>query len=276
MITAINGVPAGACDCHIHVYEPGYALAPTATFTPPHAPATQYIDLQRALGFQRVIVVQPTGYGFDNTCTLAAIARLGDGARGVAVVPPSVTDTELDRLHEGGFRGVRFMMLPGGVLPWSSLEAMAARLAPRGWHINLQLDGRDLPQHEQMLMRLPCRVVIDHLGKFLGPTDTESASFQSLRRVLDKGQTWIKLSAPYESSKSGPPDYADVAPLAQAMAASYAERCLWASNWPHPNVTPRPSETALLDWSLGQVASPETQHRMLVENPAELYGFPTL
>lgn len=273
MTNAVHNMPAGACDCHIHVYERGYALAPTATFTPPHAPASHYLDLQRALGFQRVIVVQPTGYGYDNACTVAAIARLGSGARGVAVVPPSVSDGELDRLHAAGIRGVRFMMLAGGLSTWDSLEAMAARLAPRGWHINLQLDGRDFPQHEPMLTRLPCRLVIDHLGKFLGPTDTDSASFQSLRRVLDQGRTWIKLSAPYESSQSGPPEYADVAPLAQALAAAYVERCLWASNWPHPNVVPLPSESALLDWTVRLVKNAAGRQRMLVDNPAELYGF---
>lgn len=269
----LKSVSAGACDCHIHVYEPGYPLAPTATFKPPLASADEYLDLQRALGFQRVIVVQPTGYGFDNACTLAAIAKLGDGARGVAIVPPSVSDAELDRLHEAGIRGVRYMMLQGGVLPWSSLESMAARLAPRGWHINLQLDGRDLPQHEQMLMRLPCRLVIDHIGKFLGPVTTESASFQSLRRVLDAGHAWIKLSSPYESSRSGAPDYTDIAPLVQALTALHAERCLWGSNWPHPNVLPRPAESALLDWTLRLVDDEVTSHRLLVDNPAQLYGF---
>ena len=273
MIDTANDMPAGACDCHIHVYEPGYALAPTATFKPPHAPAIDYRQLQRALGLQRAIVVQPTGYGFDNACTLAAMAELGDASRGVAIVPASVSDAELDRLHRAGMRGVRYMMLAGGVLPWASLETMAARLAPRGWHINLQLDGRNLPLHEQMLKRLPCRLVIDHIGKFLGPVDIASPSFQALRRVLDHGQAWIKLSAPYESSRSGPPDYADVAPLAQALAASYPERCLWASNWPHPNVEPRPIDAALLDWALRWVPDPAARQRLLVDNPARLYGF---
>lgn len=271
-----NTLPSGACDCHLHVFEKGYALAPTATFTPPHAPAARYREVQRTLGLQRAVVVQPTGYGFDNACTLAAIAELaqaGGDACGVATVPLSVSDAELDRLHLAGIRGVRFMMLPGGLLPWHHLEPMAGRLAARGWHINLQLDGRELPQHEPMLLRLPCRLAIDHIGKFLGPVDTQSPSFAALRRLLDHGKAWIKLSAPYESSRGGPPGYDDIAPLVQALAASHSERCLWASNWPHLNVVPMPGETALLDWTLRLAGNTATRQRLLVDNPAELYGF---
>lgn len=271
MSTPIGHAHLGAWDCHIHVYEPGHALAPTATFEPPHAPAAAYCDVQRRLGFERVLVVQPTGYGFDNRCTLAAIQQLGDGARGIAVVPPDVGQAELERLHEGGIRGVRFMMLAGGLLPWRSLSAMAARIAPLGWNINLQLDGRDLPLHEPLLGRLPCRVVIDHIGKFLGPVALAADATAALQRLLDQGRCWVKLSAPYESSRSGPPDYADVAPLAQALARSHPERCLWASNWPHPNVQPRPDDAALLAWALQAVDSASARQRMLVDNPTELY-----
>ncbi|MBG6073673.1 MULTISPECIES: amidohydrolase [unclassified Polaromonas] len=272
-------LPQGACDCHLHVFERGYALAPMATFTPPLAPATRYREVQRALGLQRAVVVQPTGYGFDNACTQAAVAELAQGgmdARGVATVPLSVSDEELDQLHQSGIRGVRFMMLPGGLLPWSHLEPMAVRLAARGWHINLQLNGHELPQHEPMLLRLPCRLAIDHIGKFLGPVDTQNSAFASLRRILDHGKAWIKLSAPYESSGSGPPGYTDIAPLVQALAASHPERCLWASNWPHLNVMPVPSNSALLDWTLRLAGDAPMRQRLLVDNPAELYGFEAL
>lgn len=273
-MTAALPVYEGACDCHVHVYEDAWPLAPTATFKPPHAPASAYREVQQALGLARVVVVQPTGYGFDNRCTLDAIAQLGAGARGVAVVPPDVKQAELERLHQGGMRGVRFMMLAGGLLGWDSLETMAARIAPMGWHIDLQLDGRALPQHEAMLSRLPGPCVIDHIGKFLGPVTPDGEAVQTLCRLLDGGRFWIKLAAPYESSKSGPPGYADVAPLARLLAARFPERCLWASNWPHPNVRPQPSDAALLDWALRCFDGSEAgRRRMLVDNPAELYGF---
>ncbi|HEY6353773.1 MAG TPA: amidohydrolase family protein [Burkholderiaceae bacterium] len=261
------------CDCHLHVYDTGYALAPTATFKPPHAPASAYREVQRRLSLRRAIVVQPTGYGFDNRCTLAAIDTLGPQARGIAVIPPGLPQAELQALHAAGIRGVRFMMLAGGVLPWSSLEPIAERIASLGWHINLQLDGRDLPQFEARLLALRCRVAIDHVGKFLGPVAESADSVASLHRLLDSGHCWIKLSAPYESSINGPPDYADIAPLAATLARRHPQRCLWASNWPHPNVRPSPDEAALFAWARDAVDDARTWQQILVHNPAQLYGF---
>jgi D-galactarolactone isomerase len=263
----------GACDCHMHVYEDAYPLAPSATFKPPHAPVAAYRAVQRELGLERTVVAQPTGYGLDNRCTLAALAELGSQARAIVVVAADVADAELERMHGAGVRGVRFMMLPGGVLPWSALEPTAARIAALGWHIDLQLDGRELAQHEAMLQRLPCRLVIDHVGRFLGPVTAESDSVRTLLRLLDAGGSWIKISAPYESSRSGPPGYDDIAWIARLVAARHPERCLWASNWPHPNRHPPPSNASMLDWAFGCVDDASMQRRMLVDNPAELYGF---
>jgi len=266
-------VPPDACDCHMHVFEDRFPLAATATFKPPHAPAEAYRRVQQVLGLSRVVVVQPTGYGFDNRCTLEAMVAFGAGARGIVVVPPDVADGELTRLDALGARGVRYMMLPGGVLPWDGLEATAARIEPLGWNIDLQLDGRDLPAREELLLRLPARLAIDHIGKFLGPTSTESAGFASLCRLLDRGRCWIKLSAPYESSRSGAPDYADVAPLARRLAERYPDRCLWASNWPHPNTSPLPSERALLEWTDRCIGDETTRQKILADNAAALYRF---
>ena len=263
----------GACDSHMHVYEDAYPLAATATFKPPHAPASAYRAVQRELGLARTVVIQPTGYGFDNRCTLGALAALGPEARAIVVVPPEVTPSELDALHKLGARGVRYMMLPGGVLPWSGLERTAAAIAPLGWHIDLQLDGRELPLHEATLARLPCRLVIDHVARFMGPVEPDSEPLRALCRLLDSGRCWIKISAPYESSRSGPPGYDDIAWIARRVARRCPERCLWASNWPHPNQSPAPSDAAMLDWGLGFFADAAAQKRALVDNPAELYGF---
>jgi D-galactarolactone isomerase len=268
--------PPGACDCHIHIYEDSYPLAPTATFTPPHSPVSAYRQVQRALGLERVIVVQPTGYGFDNSCLLDALAQMGASARGIAVPPVDTSDAELLRLHEAGVRGVRFMMLAGsgGVLPWSALEAMAARIEPLGWNINLQLDGRDLPQHRALIDRLPGKVVIDHIGKFIEPVPVDDAAFKTLLAVLDRPGRWVKLAAPYETSKVGPPHYTDVSALAKALVQAHPDRCLWASNWPHPNRSPPPADADVLallgEWTGGDAA---LQRRVLVDNPAAAYGF---
>ena len=144
---------------------------------------------QQRLGITRTVVVQPSTYGADNRCTLAAIAALGDSARGIAVVDTSVTDAELDRLTKAGIRGIRFHMLPGGALPWDILETMAARVGNFGWHVQLQLDGRTLPDREPLLKKLPGTLVVDHVGKFLEPVPADHPGMKVLLRLLDNGRT---------------------------------------------------------------------------------------
>ncbi|MBY8604952.1 amidohydrolase family protein [Burkholderia arboris] len=264
-----------ACDCHIHIYDDAYPLAPTATFRPPHAPVDAYRRVQRALGLARVVIVQPTGYGTDNRCTLDALAAFGPQARGVATLPVDVPDAELERLHAAGMRGVRFMMLPGGIARWDDLERMAARIAPLGWHVDLQIDGRTLPEIERTLARLPARVVIDHTGKFLTPVAPDAPAFLVLRRLLDRGHVWVKLSAPYETSQSGAPGYDDVACLAAMLARGHSARCVWGSNWPHPNASPLPDDAGLLGWLHDCTADEALARAILVDNAVALYGFHT-
>jgi D-galactarolactone isomerase len=149
---------------------------------------------------------------------------------------------------------------------------------PFGWHVQVQFDGCTLPQHLQQLQALPVDCVIDHVGKFLapGPPALDDPAFQALLRLLVGGRCWIKLSAPYESSRSGPPDYDDVTRIARALVASHAERCVWASNWPHPNRDPLPSDAAMLEQLLVWADDDATRHRILADNAAQLYGFPAV
>ncbi len=273
-VTVTATAVAGACDCHVHIYEDRYPLAASATFKPPHAPVLAYRTVQQALGLQRVVLVQPTGYGTENACLLDALAQLGPSACGMAVVPPDVSDTELARLHAAGVRGIRFMLLGApGPLAWRDLEPTAARTAPMGWTINLQFDGRQMPQRRAVIDRLPGKVVIDHLGRFVEPVAPHDPAFKSLRALLDRPQRWVKLSGPYETSKRGPPGYDDVSVLARALADSHPDRCLWASNWPHPNRQPVPDERAL--WSLfsSWVPSATARAAMLVDNASAAYAF---
>lgn len=268
-------VPRGACDCHVHIYEHGYPLAPTATFQPPHAPVPAYREVQRALGLERVVLVQPTGYGFDNRCLLDALAQLGEAARGVAVIAPDTDEHELQRLHDAGVRGVRYMLLAGsgGALSWQSLPGHAARIAPLGWHIDLQFDGREMPARRALIDALPCPVVIDHIGRYVEAVPPADPSFRALIELLARPDRWVKVSAPYETSRTGGPDYADVAPLARALLEERPERCLWGSNWPHPNRQPRPSDAALLDLLGTWAGGAALRDRVLRENPARAYGF---
>lgn len=138
------------------------------------------------------------------------------------------------------------MMLPGGVLPWDTLEAMSARIAAWGWNINLQLDGRELPQHLPLLKRLESLLVIDHTGKFLEPVAPDSEAFRALLELVDGGRCWVTLSPPYETSREGLPHYGVVGRLARILATNHPQRCLWASNWPYPNQNPVPSSQTML------------------------------
>ena len=226
------------------------------------------------LGLARAVIVQPSAYGADNRCTLDALDALGAAARAVVVVDESVTEPELERLTGLGVRGIRFFMLPGGVLPWDSLEVMAARVAPFGWHVQLQLDGRGLPEREAVLKRLPAPLVIDHNGKFLEPVTSGHPSFRTLMRLVEGGSCWVKVSAPYETSREGPPLYGDVGMLAKALIRAAPERMVWASNWPHPTALDDPPDDAvlldlLLEWADGETL----RRRILIDNPAVLYGF---
>jgi D-galactarolactone isomerase len=218
-------------------------------------------------------VVQPTGYGFDNTCTLDAMKQLGAGAKGVTVIPPSTPESEIDKQSRLGVVGVRYFMLPGGLLGWDTLDAMAAKIKPFGWYINLQLDGRELPKHVEQLKKLTVPVMIDHVGKFLEPVKTDHPAFKALLGLLDTGNFYCKMAAPYETSKVGKPRYDDVAALGKALIKANPDRIVWASNWPHPNQDPRPSSAAMLDLLLEWADSDATRKRILVDNPARLYGY---
>ena len=268
--------PPGACDCHMHVFADRFAAPNDARPRPPQASVAMYREVQAALGLQRVVVVQSNFYGSDNRGMLEALTAYGAEARGVVVVTPDVDDAELQRLTDLGVRSVRFHMLPGGTLQWEHLDAVVARVQPFGWHVQVQFNGWELPQHEQQLRGLPLDIVVDHIGKYLepAPPTVDDPAFASLLRLLDGGRCWVKLSAPYESSRRSASAYDDVAPLARALVQSHPERCVWASNWPHPGRVPTPSNAVMLDQLLNWADDDATRRRILVDNPASLYGFP--
>jgi D-galactarolactone isomerase len=258
----------------MHFYDTKIPGRP-GTFLPGNFSVEDYRALQERLGLERVVVVQANAYGDDNTVVLNSIKKIGKAAKGVAVVKPDVEDAELDRLTKGGMVAVRIMTLHGGMLGFDVMDAVMKRVHPFGWHANIQLDGRDLPKYEAQIKRLPGKFVIDHTGKFLEPVETTSEAFKSLLRLVDTGRCWVKLSAPYETSKTGAPKYEDVGRLAKALVKKAPERMLWASNWPHPgNRKPAPpDDQALLDLVADWAPSEKDRQRMLVDNPAELYGY---
>ena len=267
-------VPKGACDTHMHFYDEKLPAAP-GTFLPGTFTVEDYRAMQQRLGLERVIVVQPNAYADDNTVTVNAIRALGKSAKGVAVVKPDAEEAELERLTKAGICAVRIMTLHGGMLGFDVMDAVMARVHPFGWHANIQLDGRELPKYEAQIKRLPGKFVIDHTGKFLEPVTLDHAAFKSLLRLVDTGRCWVKLSAPYETSKTGAPKYDDVGRLAKALVKHAPERMLWASNWPHPSARKPapPKDEDLLDLLADWAPDAAVQKKILVDNPAELYDF---
>ena len=230
--------PANACDCHMHLYD-------AERFPPPrpsarmqsNARAAEYRLLQQRLGTRRTVVVQPAAYLFDNDVTLDAIAHLGrEQTRGVAVVHPPGTDAELTRHGVGGIRGIRFTQFDPrtAATTLDMIEPLANRVAPLSWHVQIHLRADQIVDAADMLQRLPGTVVFDHLGRLPQPQGTAHPAFGVIRRMLERGRTWLKLSGAYLDTKVGPPGYSDIAAIARAYIAIAPERLVWGSDWPHP------------------------------------------
>jgi D-galactarolactone isomerase len=266
--------PAGTCDTHMHFYSRAYPALP-GTLNPPDATIEDYVQVKQWLGIDRTIVVQPNAYGDDNRATMAGVKALGANARGVVVVKPGVADKELERLTNNGARGIRFMNLLGGTLTFEHMNEMAARVRPFGWSAIVQLDGSTLPEHKTQLCRLPMDYVIDHCGKFLEPVAPDHEAFQTLLRLVDTGRCWVKISGAYEFSKSGGPNYEDVARLMRALIRHAPDRMIWGTNWPHAlaEKVGYPNDAALLDLLLDWAPEEAVRRQILVDNPAKLYGF---
>jgi predicted TIM-barrel fold metal-dependent hydrolase len=268
--------PPGTCDCHIHIFGPRerFPLAADLAYTPAEASVEAYRAVRRRLGIQRTVIIQPSAYGTDNRCTLEAIADLLPNARGIAVVDPSVSDRELEKLHQAGIRGLRFSLVVKNSLRPEYLEMMARRIEPLGWHIQFRSTHRDLPDLESRLARLPVDVCLDHLGSIPPEEPLTHPAWQSIFRLLDQGNCWVKLSAPYQLSRMPGPGYADFATQVSAMVKIAPHRLVWGTNWPHPSVQNAPDDVDLLD-SLGAwIPEEQIRRTILVSNPAALYGFP--
>ncbi|MEM7274277.1 MAG: amidohydrolase family protein [Actinomycetota bacterium] len=261
-----------ACDTHIHVYDGQYPAAPGAVLRPPDAGLDDYAELQAVTGTERVVMVQPTTYGLDNTLHLDAMARIGDAARGVMVVDADTDRAELERLTERGVRGARFHLLPGGAVDLDQLTVVAARIAPLGWHVQLQLDGHRLAGLLDRLLRLPCPLVIDHVGRFMPPVAPDTAPFSALLSLVDAG-AHVKLSAPYESAPDPDHRYDLVTACVDELVRRAPDRLLWASNWPHPGQADPPSPVRLVELRDRWLPTAELRRQVLVDNPATCYDF---
>lgn len=271
--------PPNACDSHMHIYDRRFLGDRPANGFVEGASVADYRKVQERMGTQRTVVVTPRVYGTDNSVTLDAVAQLGiDHARGVAVLRPDVSDTELAALHDGGIRGIRFTLYTPAhaVVSFDMVEPLAHRVAELGWHLQLHWTAQQIVEHAAMLARLPSTIVFDHLARLPLPTGTSHPAYAIVRRLADSGRVWIKLSGPYLDSTVGIAGrYADMTGTARAWIAALPERTVWGSDWPHVTESHKPDDVALFDL-LGTWADDEaTRKRILVDNPAKLYGFPT-
>jgi D-galactarolactone isomerase len=268
-------VPSGACDTHMHIYNSAYPASSKAWLFPPDFSVDDYRKVQVRLGLQRTIIVQPVTYGFDNRCTLDSAALFGGNARAVVTVPTVITDSELEQLWQRGARGLRYHQMRGSVTEWADVPIMAERIRGTGWHLQIQFDGLEFPDHEDLIARLPCTVVIDHMGRYARPLPLEHPAVQSLLRVAARENVYVKLSGAYHIAHGSGPDYKEVAPLARALVAQGTERLLWGSDWPHPTETAETmtDDADLLDLLLAWAPDAAARRAILSGNPARLYQF---
>ena len=269
--------PPGACDAHMHIFDPRFMPSPHWTRTPPVADVATYRRLQERIGTERTIVVTPSTYGVDNACTLDALDQLGASARGVAVVDADVSLAELRRLDARNVRGLRVNFVTPqswGTTTPQMLETLARKAAELGWHVQVFAHPQQLADMEPLLASLPAPLVIDHLGRVDPAEGALGPGIDLLRRLLDRGNTWVKLSGVYMRSRDGAPGYRDTFLLGQALVRHAPERLVWGSDWPH-TTEPQGSvdDADLMDVLIAWCGDDAAFHRILVDNPARLYGF---
>jgi predicted TIM-barrel fold metal-dependent hydrolase len=264
-----------ACDSHLHIYDPRFPAIGPAKRMADRATVADYRLLQRRLGTTRAVVVTPAAYATDNRVTLDAIAQLGRQARGIAVVHPEASDAELQRLDRGGVRGLRFTVFDPetAVTRVDMIEPLSRRAVDLGWHVQIHMRADQIVDNAAPLRRLPSQIVFDHMSRLPQPEGVRHKAFRIVCKLLDRGQAWVKLSGAYLDSRAGPPWYADAGEVARAYVEAAPERMLWGSDWPHPTQMAKPDDAQLLDL-LGEWTPDEaTRRKILVDNPAELYGF---
>lgn len=268
-------VPAGACDSHVHLYDPRY---PSCMPLPGHYTVDAYQKLRSRFGFSRAVIVQPRAYGTDNSLVLDAVDRLGrDNTRGIVVIHPEITDNELQKLHDGGVRGVRFSLFSPdhAAVGFDMVEPVARRARALGWHLQMHWTADQIAAHKSLLDGLPVPLVFDHMGRLPPGRGVLHPAFDFVRGLAAEGRAWVKLSGGYLDSIAGrAARYADMVPIARAWIEAVPERLLWGLDWPPVSKFHELPDTDELFALFGEwLPDARIRNRILIDNPAALYGF---
>jgi Predicted metal-dependent hydrolase of the TIM-barrel fold len=276
-----GALPQGACDCHCHVFGPAtrFPYAEPRSYTPDDAPLDAYLALLDRLGFDRGVLVQPSAYGRDNRAMLDALQRAPQRLRGVAVGGAELTPSTLRAWHTGGVRGLRANEFRRDGKPYyqngvrlREMEPLLPTMAELGWHLQLWIDTRDLPELLPQLSRVPVPVVVDHMGRMEHRHGVAHPGFQALVRGVAEGRLWAKLSGAYRLG-AAPPDYAEARPFHEALVAANPHNLVWGTDWPHPRPEgPVPDAARLLALFFEWTGAPVHRHAILVHNPSRLYA----
>lgn len=264
--------PPGACDSHCHVFGPEdrFPFEPGLSYYPPIASRETVFALHRALGLSRGVIVQGAEYAFDNSIVLDALAAARGNYRGIAVMDPNATDAEIRRLNDGGICGMRLSLVHGANRDPAALERIAGRIAPLGWHVELHLEPDDLAAYAPVLKALPVPVVIDHMARIAPDPGVAHPAFRALLQLLRNDKIWVKVSG---IERVAPPPYEAVVPMARELLAAARDRIVWGTNFPHPKLNGTADDAGLLDVIPLFAPDAADQRRLLVDNPARLYGF---
>jgi predicted TIM-barrel fold metal-dependent hydrolase len=267
-------LPPGACDAHCHVFGPAarFPYAPERSYTPADAPKEALAALHARLGLSRAVIVQASCHGTDNSAMLDAIAAAPHARRGVAMVPGDVSDAALDTLHAGGVRGVRFNFVRhlGGQQDVPSMHRIIASVAPRGWHVVLHMDAPDIAALAPMMRALPLPFVIDHMGRVDAGLGPHQPALDALIELTKLERCWIKVSG---AERISDPPFAAAIPIARRIMEAAPDRVLWGTDFPHPNLRIAVDEADLVDLVPAFAPDEAARRRLLVDNPARLYGF---
>jgi predicted TIM-barrel fold metal-dependent hydrolase len=290
--TAVNfQIPPGTCDCHTHIFgDPvKYPFAAARTYTPEPASVQESLAVHRAIHVDRIVIVQPSVYGADNSCLLDSLKQMGGIGRGIAVVDDKTSEAAMDEMDRAGVRGLRINLETSGVADPAAarqkLQSVIDRIGKRKWHVQIYTRPSVIESIQEQVMASPVTIVFDHFGGAQAVPGMGQAGFEVLVKLVKSGKAYAKISGAYRGSTQGP-DYPDMAPLARALVAANPQRILWGTDWPHPDTKPLAGHpatdiTPLLQIDDGElfnqlpfwVPDEGTRKAILVENPAELYGY---